>query len=130
MVSYQTFVTFPSLCYPHTLFYFINFFRLIKLSSSSNFCHLLTLSYLLTFYVIYAPYTCTCTTHLTAQLSHPSYRTYVCCTNTPSPLNRRLPPSSHSGVGGPRHDWGFYPRTNSHVISSFKRFSQPFLYRA
>ncbi len=33
MLSYQTFATFPSLCYLHTLCYFINFCRLNKLSS-------------------------------------------------------------------------------------------------
>ncbi len=34
VLSYRTFANFPSLFYLYTLYYFINFFRLIKLSSS------------------------------------------------------------------------------------------------
>ncbi len=53
------------------------------------FFHLLTLSYLLTCYVIYAPNNCTCTSHQTAQLSLSSLQ------------------SCHFNLGGSRHGWGF-----------------------
>ncbi len=57
MLSYQTYVTFASMCYLLTLCCFI------------NFCRLLTLCYLLTFYVIYAHYRCAYTIHQATQLS-------------------------------------------------------------
>ncbi len=63
ILSYQTFVTFPSLFYLRTLCYFINFCRLIERLS---FSHPL---FLFTFNVIYAPYKCTCCKHHT----HNSY---------------------------------------------------------
>ncbi len=76
-----------------------NFRRLIKHLSFSPLC------YLLTFYVIYAPYKCTCCTH--TQLLLPSYWAHVLCANTVSQLNMRLWPSCHSDVGRSGHRWGF-----------------------
>ncbi len=48
----------------------------------SNFCRLLTLCYLLTFYFIYTPYKCTCCTHH-KQLFLLSYRAHALCANIP-----------------------------------------------
>ncbi len=52
------------------------------------------------FYVIYAPFKCTCTSHRTTKRSLPSYRAHALYANTPFQLNRRLGPSCHSDVGG------------------------------
>ncbi len=64
MLSYQTSATFPSLFYPHTLCYFTNVCRLIKLSSSYQpFVIFSPFVIYSLFYVIYASYKCTCCTH-------------------------------------------------------------------
>ncbi len=66
MLSYQTFVTFPSLSYLFTLCCFINFCRLIKLSPSyQTFVIFSPFVIYSTFYVTYVPYKCTCCTHHT-----------------------------------------------------------------
>ncbi len=56
ILSYQTFVTFPSLSYLLTLCCFINFCHLINLSSFYQ------ASVIFLPFVIYAPYKCTCCT--------------------------------------------------------------------
>ncbi len=84
-----------------------NFRRLIKLLSSSHpFLSTQLLRYLRTLkmYLRFTPNT---------QLSLPSYQAHVLCANTRFQHNRRLWPLGHSDVRGSRHDWGFYPRTNS-----------------
>ncbi len=98
---------FPA-CFIYTPFFILSVF--VALSNSRSLIklfHLLTLSFLLTFYVIYTPYKCTCTTHQTTQLSPPSYRTHVLCGNTPSRHNRRLWSSRHSVVGDRDMTGGF-----------------------
>ncbi len=64
----------------------------------SNFCHILTPCYLFTFYVIYAPYKCTCCTHH----EHNSYSRLIVrstlCVSTLSQLNKRLWPFWCSGI--------------------------------
>ncbi len=86
MLSYQTFATFPvyliysSFVVLSTFVVSSNLYHLIKLLSFS-----LTLSYLLTFCVIYASYKCTCCTHhkhnsisclIVRTLSAPIYLSY------------------------------------------------------
>ncbi len=71
----------------------------------SPLCHLLT------FYVIKAPYVCTCSTRQITQLSLPSYRLHGLCANTPFQLKRCPWPSCHPNVVGSRHGWGFSPKT-------------------
>ncbi len=63
MLSYQTFITFPSLsiltlC---SLYQFLSSYQSFVVLSI--FCHLLTPCHLFTFYVIFSSYKCTCTTH-------------------------------------------------------------------
>ncbi len=91
----------------------------------SKFCHLIELlsfSHPLLsihfFYVIYAPYKCTCCTHHITQLSLLSYREHALSANIPLELTRRLWPFCHSDMGGSRHGWGFSILTNSYVIVS------------
>ncbi len=64
ILSYQTFFTFPSLPY---LSLSISLYQFMLPYQSfdvlSNFCHLLAHCYLLTFYVIFSPYKCTCCSH-------------------------------------------------------------------
>ncbi len=72
----------------------------------SNFCHLLTLCFLHTFYVIKAPYKCTCTTYQTTQLSLSSCHAHALCANRFFQLIKRLSPSCHSDLRGSRHGWG------------------------
>ncbi len=99
MLSYQTFVTFPSLSYLLTLCCFTNFCRLIKLLSFS------TLVFYSLFYVTYAPYECTCCTHHTNNpLSRLTVR--MLSANTLSQLTSRLWPSCHFDLGGSRCGWG------------------------
>ncbi len=83
---------------------FCNFSRLVLSTHPlllSNFCHFLTLCYLFTFYVIYAPYKCTCCTYY----KHHSDTHFLVCTLA-APIH--FPDSTDVfGQGGSRHGWGF-----------------------
>ncbi len=78
----------------------------------SNFCHLLTLCYLRTFYFTYAPYKCTCCTHDKHKLSLLANRAHALCANTPSLLSRRLWPSCLFDLGGFRYCCGGFSKNN------------------
>ncbi len=82
MLSYQTFVAFPSLCFHPTLYCFINLFHVIKLSSYYQTFVTFSPFVIYPFYFIYAPYNCTCTTHQATQLLPSSYRAHALCANT------------------------------------------------
>ncbi len=105
--------------YLHTLCYFINVCRLIKLSSSYQSFVIFSpfLIYSL-FYVIYEPYKCTCTTHHTHNslscfivrtLSAPIYLSY-----SPAVFGHR----AFLTMGGTGRGWGFPHRTNRYVSPS------------
>ncbi len=67
ILSYQTFVTFPSLSYLSYLLNLCSLYHFLSPYQSfvvlSNVCHLLAPCYLFTFYVIISPYKCTCCTY-------------------------------------------------------------------
>ncbi len=49
--------------HPLLIYQVLSSYKNFAVKNLTNFCHFLTLCYLLTFYVIYAPYKCTCCTH-------------------------------------------------------------------
>ncbi len=63
------------------------------------------------FYVIYASYNCTFTTHQTTQLSLPSCWAHILCANT----SFQLWPPCHSDLGRSRHGLEFSTRTTKSV---------------
>ncbi len=123
MLSYQTFATFPNLFYQHTLCYFINVCRLIKLSSSyqSFVIFSLFLVYSL-FFAIYAPYKIY---SINAPVVHTASTTLTLILSCARSLCQYTFPTHQASLaivpfrlgGGSDRGWGFPCRTNRYVLS-------------
>ncbi len=121
-LSYQTFVTFPSLSYLAYLLTLCSLYQILSPYQSfvvlSNFCHLLAPCYLFTFYVIISPYKCTYCAHH----KHNSFSCLIVCTlSAPIHFPNSTGVFGHRAIltmGGSDRGWGFPHRTNRFVLES------------